>query len=199
MKESDWDLYLKRLVEETKAAIGEFTARHGGEEVCYFAYDSEPRYGYVLTCFNTSGASLEFARKQREYHTQHRRKLMADPIWFDDAYQQAKANALLPFCNNTGDFAYQGFTQIQFPEWQEYAESTGYRKRRRMRRTTLSIVLLDSFVARPTSLLRSEFSSSLDWLDRLLSGLHFTTMISTCCTCSIFPMRSDHSPRRTAA
>jgi len=126
MQESDWDLYLRRLVEETKAAIQQFAVQHGSEEVCYFSYDSEPRYGYVLTCFNTSRASLESARKQRDYHTQYRRKLMAEPGWFDSAYYQTKANALLPFCNNTGDFAFQGFTQIQFPEWQEYAESPDY-------------------------------------------------------------------------
>ena len=126
MQESDWDLYLKRLVKETKAAIQQFATKHGGEEVCYFAYDSEPRYGYVLTCFNTSSASQEFVRKQREYHAKHRRKLMADPVWFDSAYYQTKAHSLLPFCNNTGDFAFQGFTQIEFPEWQKYAESPKY-------------------------------------------------------------------------
>jgi hypothetical protein len=51
---------------------------------------------------------------------------MAEPVWFDYSYYQAKAHALLPFCKNTGDFAFQGFTQIQFPEWQEFAESPSY-------------------------------------------------------------------------
>lgn len=126
MQESDWDLYLKRLVDETKAAIQLFAAQHGSELVCYFAYDSEPCYGYVLTCFNTSRASLEFVREQRNYHTKYRRELMAKPVWFDSAYYQAKTNALLPFCNNTGDFAFQGFTRIEFPEWQEFADSPDY-------------------------------------------------------------------------
>lgn len=126
MQESDWDLYLKRLVKETKAAIQQFAEQHGSEEVCYFAYDSEPRYGYVLTCFNTSSASLEFTRKQCEYNARYRRKLMRNPVWFDNAYYQTKAHALLPFCNNTGDFAFQGFTRIEFPEWQKYAENPKY-------------------------------------------------------------------------
>jgi hypothetical protein len=126
MQESDWDLFLERLLQQTKSAIQKFAKEHGDKEVCYFAYDSEPRYGYVLTCFNTTESSLEFTRKQREYHTEYRRKLMADPVWFDSAYYQAKTHALLPFCNNTGDFAYQGFTQIQFPEWEEFAESPNY-------------------------------------------------------------------------
>ena len=126
MQESDWDLFLERLVEETKAAIQQFAKAHPNEEVSYFAYDSEPRYGYVLTCFDTTQSSLEFTRKRREYHTQYRRKRMADPVWFDNAYYQAKAHALLPFCNNTGDFAYQSFTELHFPEWQEFAESPEY-------------------------------------------------------------------------
>lgn len=126
MQESDWDLFLERLVEQTKAAVERFAAKHPNEEVCYFAYDSEPRYGYVLICLNTTRASLEFAHKQQDYHTQYRRELLGDPVWFDNAYYQAKAHALLPFCNNTGDFAYQGFAEIKFPEWQDYAESAEY-------------------------------------------------------------------------
>lgn len=41
-------------------------------------------------------------------------------------YYLAKAHALLPFCNNIGDFEYQDFRQIKFPEWQTYAESPDY-------------------------------------------------------------------------
>ena len=126
MQESDWESFLERLVEQTKSAVESFAAAHPGEEVCYFAYDSEPRYGYVLTCFDTSQNSWEFVRKQLQHNTHYRRNLLDKAAWFDNAYYQAKANALLPFCNNTGDFAYQGFTQIQFPEWGEYAESAEY-------------------------------------------------------------------------
>ena len=126
MKETDWDLYLKRLVNETKTAIQQFSAQHASEEICYFAYDSEPCYGYVLTCFNTSRASREFIRKQQEYHTQYRRELMTKPTWFDNAYYQVKTNALLPYCNNTGDFAFPSFSQIQFPEGQKFAENPKY-------------------------------------------------------------------------
>jgi hypothetical protein len=126
MQESDWDSFLERLVVQTKSAIDQFAAEHGDQEVCYFAYDSEPRYGYVLTCFNTSSAARANVREQREYHTRYRRELMADPVWVNDACYQVRANSISPICNNTGDFAYQGFTEIAFPEWKEFAESAAY-------------------------------------------------------------------------
>ena len=126
MEESFWDICLDRLVAETRAAIATFAQTHRDEEVCYFAYDAEPHSGYVLTCFNTTRQSQEFVRAQRNDHVAYRQKLLADPVWFQHAYYQAKANAVLPFCNNTGDFGYQGFTTIEFPEWQAFAESAEY-------------------------------------------------------------------------
>ena len=128
MQESDWDRYLEEFVAQTKSAIDAFATRHPKAEVCYFAYDSEPRYGYVLTCFNTTEASIEHTRKWSPHHTKRLTEILGNPIWFDSAYYQAKSHSSLPFCNNTGDFAYQGFSQIEFPEWGEYAESPDYPK-----------------------------------------------------------------------
>ncbi len=126
MQESDWDLYLHKLVEQTKIAIEKFYRKHGDEEVCYFAYDSEPCYGYVLTCFNTSKESLKYIKNYRAHHVSYRQQLQADPDGFNNAYYQTKANTILPFCNNTGDFAYQGFTEINFPEWEDFFQNPNY-------------------------------------------------------------------------
>lgn len=35
---------------------------------------------------------------------------------------------LLPVTNNTGDFTYQGYTQVDFDGWQEFADSDVYPK-----------------------------------------------------------------------
>jgi hypothetical protein len=126
MQEPDWDLFLERLVKATRESIESFASEHPTEEVCYFAYDSEPGYGYVLTSFNTTHASLEHARNRHDYHSQYRRQLLDKPVWFDNAYYHARVHSVLPFCNNTGDFAYQSYRNIQFPEWQEFAESPEY-------------------------------------------------------------------------
>jgi hypothetical protein len=68
MQESDWDLYWERLVEQTKLAIQQFAKEHGDEEVCYFAYDSEPCYGFVLTCFNVAVIARVHAQTARVSH-----------------------------------------------------------------------------------------------------------------------------------
>ena len=126
MQESDWELFLDRLVKSSKESIQSFASEHPAEEVCYFAYDSEPRYGYVLTSFNTTQASLKHAKKQNDYHTRYRRQLLEKPGWFDHAYYQASVHSVLPFCDNSGDFAYQFYRNIEFPEWQEFANSAEY-------------------------------------------------------------------------
>jgi hypothetical protein len=126
MNESDWDEFLKRLTEATKRAVRDFAAQHPSEEICYFAYDSEPRYGYVLLSFNTTQESLRHAQKWHDRHAERRRELLANPTWFDNAYYQVKAHSVMPFCDNTGDFKYQGFSEVRFPEWEAFAASPDY-------------------------------------------------------------------------
>ena len=126
IQEADWDIFLKRLVAESKRAINAFSSEHPDEEVCYFAYDSEPCYGYVLTAFNTTRASLATAREQHDYHSRYLVDLLKHPNSAKQAFYHAKSHSVLPFCNNPGDFAYQHFAEIQFPEWQEFYESPDY-------------------------------------------------------------------------
>src|SRR5262249_13827105 len=76
----------------------------------------------VLTCFNTAAANRESVRTAHDRSVGRRRELLSDPIWHEHAYRQVRVNSVLPFCNNTGDFAFPEFTQIQFSEWEALAE-----------------------------------------------------------------------------
>lgn len=67
MQENDWDEFLEKLKSETIQAIDKFASEYPEEEVCYFAYDTEPCYGYVLTCFNTSQVSIKHVNELRNY------------------------------------------------------------------------------------------------------------------------------------
>ncbi|MBA3484014.1 MAG: hypothetical protein H0T51_19595 [Pirellulales bacterium] len=129
MQEEQWADFLQRLIDGSLAAIDQFATTHPTEEICYFAYDSEPCYGYVLTCFNTTNANSRHVQEWHQRNTSYRKKLLANPTWRDSAYYKVKTNCVLPFCNNTGDFAYQGFTEIKFPEWDECARSDKYPER----------------------------------------------------------------------
>jgi hypothetical protein len=124
--ESDWDTFLDRLVTQSKRAIDAFASDHPTEEVCYFAYDCEPCYGYVLTSFNTIASSLAKARERHDYHGRRLVELLRNPRLADRAYYYVRNHAVLPFCNNTGDFAYQQYATIEFPEWQAFYESADY-------------------------------------------------------------------------
>jgi hypothetical protein len=46
----DWEVAEERLHEASVAAIKKFAGEHSDELVCFFAFDSEPRYGYVMYC-----------------------------------------------------------------------------------------------------------------------------------------------------
>ena len=126
MQESDWDGFLQRLKAETRQAIERFSAENPDKEVCYFAYDSEPCYGYVLTCFNSSESSVKYVRDWHDRSVRYCGERLAKDAWRNCAYYQVKANAVLPFCDNTGDFDYQGFSDINFPEWESLAASEHY-------------------------------------------------------------------------
>lgn len=126
MDEAQWDVFLQRLLDASRTAIRRFAAEHPADEVCYFAFDSEPRYGYVLTCFNTSQADLRHVHEWHDKQVAYRKELLSQPVWRGHAYYQVKANSVSPFCNNTGDFAYQDFAEVKFPEWQAFAESDDY-------------------------------------------------------------------------
>ena len=120
--------FLQRLLDASRAAIRRFAIEHPDTEVCYFAYDSEPRYGYVLICFNTSHSNLRYVRECHDRRVEYRKKLLSQPCWRDSAYHQVKTSSVLPFCDNTGDFAYPDFAEVKFPEWTTIAETGDYPK-----------------------------------------------------------------------
>jgi hypothetical protein len=126
MQESDWDVFLERLVTESKRAISSFASEHPTEEVCHFAFDSEPSYGYVLTSFNMTRVSLAKVRERHDHDARYLLDLLQHPKSRDEAYYYVRSHSLLPFCNNPGDFAYQQHAEVQLPEWRTFFESPDY-------------------------------------------------------------------------
>jgi hypothetical protein len=131
MLEEQWDAFFQRLLDGTRAAIREFAAKHSTEEVCDFAYDSEPCYGYVLTCFNTTNANFKLVKHLHDSQVAQRKTVLGMPSWRSAAYYQVRSHGVVPYCNNPGYFPYQGFTDIQFPEWEKFAHSDDYPKSER--------------------------------------------------------------------
>lgn len=128
MKEPDWKEVEERLYQESVSAIKQFSVEHANEEICYFAFDSEPNYGYVLICFDTTENSAREAKRSAERALTFTRQYMERGFQWQMAKSIMTGANLLPFTNNTGDFAYQGYTQVDFEGWQEFAESDDYPK-----------------------------------------------------------------------
>jgi hypothetical protein len=121
VSDDEWEKDLRRLLDASREAIRRFQREHGDEEVCYFAYDSDPQYGYVLICFNTSEASRRSVASSYAHSVARRVKNLREPAFVDSALYMAESTAALPFCNNTGDFEYQGFAEVKFERWEEEA------------------------------------------------------------------------------
>ena len=126
MQEEQWDIYLQQLIDGTRTAIEKFALEHPNEEVCYFAYDSEPCYGYVLTCFNTTEANRLYVPLRHEELVSRRKGQTEKWGRRKQDYYFLRTSSVLPFCNNTGEFRYQDFAELKFPEWQQFAESESY-------------------------------------------------------------------------
>ena len=122
----DWNEVEEKLYAESVAAIEAFAAQHPVEEVCYFAYDTDPQYGYILICFDTSENSVSEAKRSAERSI----KLVEECFRHGWDWQMAKATMIsaaeLPFTNNSADFKYHGFWEVEFEGWEELAESEDY-------------------------------------------------------------------------
>jgi hypothetical protein len=121
VSDDEWEKDLTRLLDASREAIRKFQREHGDEEVCYFAYDSDPQYGYVLICFNTTEASRRSVASSYADSVARRVKNLRQPAFLDSALYMAESTAELPFCNNTGDFEYQGFAEVKFEHWEQQA------------------------------------------------------------------------------
>ncbi len=126
MGKPDWNEVEQRLYKESVSAIEHFSKEHTDEEVCYFAYDSQPEYGYVLICFDTSKNSLEEAKRVALRSVSSVKGFMSSHWDWQMAKSMMISVSVLPFTNNTADFKYHSFSEVQFEGWYEFTESEDY-------------------------------------------------------------------------
>jgi hypothetical protein len=122
----DWGACEDKLHKASVAAIKRLARNQSDQSICFFAFDSEPRYGYVLIAFDTLENNIRSAKSSEQFAIEGRLKMLSGA----DAWQTAKyflsSPVLMPFNTNPGDFAFQGYSKVKFPEWQELAEKGGY-------------------------------------------------------------------------
>lgn len=126
MANLDWKQAEEKLVIESTNAVRCFAAEHTDLECCYFAFDSAPRYGHVLLCFDTTENSRKSAQERELSAIERRNRTLTAEYAWENASHKLRCPALAPFGDDTGDFAFISYREIKFPEWQQFAESKDY-------------------------------------------------------------------------
>src|SRR5205823_10644712 len=119
----DWQAVEDKLYAASVNAIEAFAAQHPHERVCFFAFDSEPRYGYVILAFDTAENNLRSVRELGHHAEEFRQRNLT----IHDGWKRAKYHLTCPpvflFNSNSGDFRYAQFTEIKFSEWESAAST----------------------------------------------------------------------------
>src|SRR4051794_34563025 len=131
MNEPDYAAIERDLYEASVTALREFADEHSDETFCYFAFDCTSDFGDVLLCLDTSENSKADAKKNELRASARRREQLdsTDPEalqWAFYAVDNPVTGPVLPFCNNTGDFAHQGFADFALKDWAEFRASPNY-------------------------------------------------------------------------
>lgn len=128
--EPDFRADRRRLFNFSIDELADFVAEHEHETFSHFAFDCTHDSGQILLCLDTPEQSRLAAIATEEYF----RKDVRERLDEDDRYDVMGAVntvarrmlPVLPFGDNTGDFAYQGFAGIRFDDWEEFALDDRY-------------------------------------------------------------------------
>jgi hypothetical protein len=59
MRKINWDKAADQLFKWSRATIRRFAREYPDKEICFFSFDTEPRYGYVIIAFDTPANSIQ--------------------------------------------------------------------------------------------------------------------------------------------
>jgi hypothetical protein len=122
----DWAASDERLYVGSVAAICRFAAEHPDEAVCFFAFDTEPRYGYVLIGMDTLANNIRSVKRRESFAIGQREKMLRRADSWQHAKYFLRSPVLTAFNTNSGDFAYSQYAKVEFPEWRAAAEAGDY-------------------------------------------------------------------------
>jgi hypothetical protein len=122
----DWAESDERLYAASVAAIRRFAVEYPDKVVCFFAFDTEPRYGYVLIALDTLANNMRSVKQLEAFAVGQREKLLRRADAWQHAKYRLRSPVLTAFNTNSGDFAYPDYARVEFPEWREAAELGEY-------------------------------------------------------------------------
>jgi hypothetical protein len=124
----DWNSFETRLYDAAVDAINRFADDHPGDPICFFAFDSEPKYGYVMFALDTLQNNIGSAQQREPYTIKSRNNWLTDKRYWKQAKYYLCHPSVSVFNTNSGDFAYSQYAEVKFPEWESVARSGDYPK-----------------------------------------------------------------------
>ncbi len=122
----DWAGAERKLLKAATSAIIRFSKEHAETTLRCLVFDSDPRYGHVLISLDSAENNLRAAKRLERFAMKSRRKNLTGKLTWQWARYQLGTPALSPFNMNSGDFAWQEYDQVDFPEWRELAKRGDY-------------------------------------------------------------------------
>lgn len=126
MTPPDWKDARARLTRAAADALTAFATEHVNVECSHLVFDSEPRYGYVQLSLDSTANSVRTAQAREKFAIEQRQQMLSGEDPWREAEYFLNHPVLTPFGDNAGSFEFQSYRELEFPEWQEYAESADY-------------------------------------------------------------------------
>jgi hypothetical protein len=139
----DWDAFETKLLAASIDAINRFADEHPDESICFFAFDSEPRYGYVLFAFDTFEKNIRSAQQMEQYTMKDRTEWLTKKRYWNGAKHHLCHPPVTVFNTNSGDFAFPQYAEVRFPEWEGIAKDGGTQSSMNM--TTITWIRMCAF------------------------------------------------------
>jgi hypothetical protein len=122
----DWRASEEKLYAASLAAIRQFEREHPQQQLCFFAFDANPRYGEVLIALDTPENNIRSAKQLEQFAIEGRERMLSGEDGWQSAKYFLRTPVLEAFNTNMGDFAYQGYAKLKFHDWVDLAEEGGY-------------------------------------------------------------------------
>lgn len=125
-EEPDWQKGEGKLFAACVRAIQRLAKEHPGTVCSYLGFDSEPYYGYVMIGFETPENSLKVARRKHAYEVKNQAAQFQHAHAWKTVHYFVEQRQCPGHSDSTGYFKFEQYEQVEFPEWQPFAESESY-------------------------------------------------------------------------
>lgn len=127
MHPPQWNEVGEQLYQHTVATIRRLELEHADEVMCFFAYAVDTMAGQFQLCFDTVHNSIYWAKENERLAIERRVKNLTHDL----AWRSASAlvrGPVTPYNPYTQQFAYAEYSELVFPDWEDFTWSEDYPK-----------------------------------------------------------------------